>query len=86
MIEKRLGVQERSNGVDFVVGGRAFEYAETKSDIRSSIGQLNKSRVPGMKKLIIPQKLSKYAIESTKGTGIGIENISGTVIKKSRKN
>ena len=84
-IEKRLGVKERSEGVDFVVGGKAFEFAETESDIKSSIEQLNRSRVAGPKKIIIPQKLSNYTRKSIKGTGIGIENISGTIIKKSRK-
>ncbi len=84
-IEKRLGVKERDQGVDFVVGGKAYEFAETKEDIKESIGQLNRSRVPNTKKLIVPNNLGNFAKEVTKGTGIGIENISGKNLKKSRK-
>ena len=84
-IEKRLGTKERPIGIDFVTKGNGYEYAETKEDIKDSLNQLSRSRVPGTKKLIIPDNLRKVAIEMTKGTGFGIENISGTIIKKSRK-
>lgn len=83
-IEKRLSGKERPQGVDFVVNGNAYEFAENKQDIRDSIGQLNRSRVRGLKKLIVPNNLGKFAREVTKGTGIGIENISGRILKKSR--
>ncbi len=85
-IEKRLRSKERPVGVDFVKGGNAYEFAESKDDIRSSIDQLNRSRVPGLKKLIVPNNLGNYAKDVTKGTGIGIENISGKILKKTRKN
>jgi hypothetical protein len=84
-IEKRLGAKERVQGVDFVVGGNAYEFAETKEDITESVGQLNRSRVPGSKKLIIPNNLENFAKKAVKSTGIGIENISGKILKKSRK-
>lgn len=84
-IEKRLGVKERAKGVDFVVSGNAYEFAETKQDIKESIGQLNRSRVPKTKKLIVPNNLESFAKKATRGTGIGIENISGKNLKKSRK-
>jgi len=84
-IERRLGTKERSKGVDFVIKGNAYEFAETKNDILSSISQLNRSRVPGVKKLIVPNQLGNYAKKATRGTGIGIENISGKIVKKSRK-
>lgn len=83
-IENRLGVKERAQGVDFVVDGNAYEFAETKEDIRESIGQLKRSRVPRIKKLIVPNNLESFAKEVTKGTGIGVENISGKILKKSR--
>jgi len=35
-IERRLGTKERTQGVDFVVGGNAYEFAETKEDISES--------------------------------------------------
>ena len=84
-IERRLGVKERTQGVDFVEGGNAYEFAETNQDIRESIGQLNRSRVPNSKKLIVPNNLKNFAKKVVKRTGIGIENISGKILKKSRK-
>lgn len=78
-------MKERAKGVDFVTRGRAFEFAETKQDIHESIGQLNRSRVSGPKNLIVPNNLKGFARIKTKGTGIGIENISGKVLKKSRR-
>ncbi len=84
-IERRLGTKERSKGVDFVKNGNAYEFAETREDIKTSISQLNRSRVPRAKKLIVPNQLGKFAKDVAQGTGLGIENISGKIIKKSRK-
>lgn len=84
-IERRLRTKEHPKGVDFVVNGNAYEYAETKGDKITSISHLKKSRAPGTKKLIVPQKLANYSKEKSKGIGLGIENISGTIIKKTRK-
>ncbi|OLS12161.1 MAG: hypothetical protein RBG13Loki_4227 [Promethearchaeota archaeon CR_4] len=84
-IEHRLGTKERGSGVDFVTRGRAYEYADRSQDVQESVGQLQRSRAPGSKTLIVPQNLVEKAIEETKGTGIGIENISGTQVKKPRR-
>ena len=60
-IERRLGARERTKGVNFVKNGYPYEFAEIKQGIRNSINQLNRSRVLGTKKLLVPEQLCKYA-------------------------
>jgi len=84
-IEKRLGVKERNVGVDFKKGQNLYEYAETVEDIKSSILQLQEEEAIGSKRLIVPDSLSGKAISLTEGTEIGVENISGTIKKRSKR-
>ncbi len=71
-------------GPDVKTREKVVEVAISDSDIYSSIKQLMRSRKP-KKYLAIPGYKADLAKRLTKGTGIGIMNLNGKIIKKSRK-
>jgi len=74
----------RRRGVDILSQGRAIEVAVTLGDLYQSVKQLRRSRAP-KKYLAVPSYLLPKARKLLKGSGIGIMNTKGRIIKKCRK-
>ena len=71
-------------GPDVKTREKVIEVAISDSDIYSSIKQLRRSRKP-KKYLAVPEYKANLAKRLTKGTGIGVMNLNGKIIKKCRK-
>lgn len=83
-LAKLFGVQPRRKGVDLITNDKAIEVATSESDLYQSMKQLRRSRKP-KKYLVVPEELLEKARKITKGTGIGIMDPHGNIIKKPRK-
>jgi hypothetical protein len=83
-LAKKLGTQHRRNGVDILSKGKAIEVAITKSDIYTSIRQLKRSRAP-RKFLAVPSSQASLARRLLMKSGIGVMNLRGKVLKRTRK-
>lgn len=71
-------------GVDIKTGDAAIEVEVKKETIDHGIGQLKRSRKE-KKYLAVSTELVAEAIKKTRGTGIGVMDSSGKIIKRSRK-
>ena len=83
-IASRYGGSHLRKGVDIKVNNKAIEIATTLPDLYQSIHQLNRSRKE-CKYLSIPQELRRKAFSLLKGTGIGLMDGNGTILKRCRR-
>lgn len=83
-IASRYGGSHLRKGVDVKVGNRAMEIAASIPDLYQSVPQLNRSR-KGCKYLVVPRDLRSRAFERLKGTGIGIMDGNGNIVKRCRR-
>lgn len=83
-IASRFGSTHRREGVDIRVKDIAIEVAATLNDVYQSIGQLNRSRKK-RKFLSVPREFRETALRLTKGTGIGVMDGTGRIIKRTRR-
>jgi len=83
-LAKKFGVQPRRKGVDLITNDKAIKIATSESDLYQSMKQLRRSRKP-KKYIVIPEELLEKARKLTKGTGIGIMDPRGNMIKRPRK-
>ncbi|RMH81055.1 MAG: hypothetical protein D6681_18405 [Calditrichaeota bacterium] len=73
-----------AKGVDIKTRDAAIEVEVSKETLDHGIRQLLRSRKV-KKYLAVPQGLKNEAIKKTQGTGIGVMDPSGKIIKRSRK-
>ena len=83
-LASKLKTKHRRQGVDIIDRGRAIEVAASESDMQQSVGQLNRSRA-SKKYMAVPSSLIPKAKKTLEGSGIGIMNAKGRIIKRSRK-
>lgn len=83
-LARKFGTIHRHRGVDILSQGRAIEVVGTLSDLYQSFKQLKRSRAP-KKYMVVPSRLLPRARKLLKGSGIGIMNTKGRIIKKCRK-
>lgn len=83
-LAKKLGTQHRRNGVDILFKGKAIEVAITKSDIYTSVKQLKRSRA-SKRFIAVPSGQASLARRLLMKSGIGIMNLRGKVLKRTRK-
>lgn len=83
-LANKLGTKHRGKGVDIVFKDVAWEVACTLRDLRTSVGQLKRSRA-SKKYMVVPRSLTARTKKLLKGTGIGITTTSGKIIKRSRR-
>jgi len=83
-LARKFKSTHRHQGVDILSQGRAIEVAVTLNDLYQSVKQLKRSRAP-KKYLAVPLCLLPKARKLLKGSGIGIMNTKGRIIKKCRK-
>jgi hypothetical protein len=83
-ISRVHGGTPQRKGVDLKPGKRAIEIKVTQFDIYNAVGQLKASRKP-CKYVVVPSNLRKKALSITKGTGIGVMDGNGKIVKKCRK-
>ena len=79
-----LGDTHHYEGVDLKPRYMAVEVAVTESDIYQSISQLNRSRKQ-RKYLVVPREYRNLARKTLKGTGIGLMDGDGNILKRGRK-
>ena len=79
-----LGDSHHQVGVDLKPRNMAVEVAVSESDIYQSISQLNSSRKQ-RKYLAVPREHRNLARKALKGTGIGLMDGDGNILKRSRK-
>jgi len=77
------GGRPQRKGADLKSGNRVMEIKVTYSDLYNAIGQLKASRKP-CKYVVVPSELRKKAISTTKGTGIGVMDGNGRIVKRCR--
>jgi len=82
-IARKFGVKYSRRGVDIVARDRAIEVVGSLSDLYQSMRQLRSSR-KRIKYLAVPSELRDIALKLTKGTGIGVMNLRGEIIKRAR--
>jgi len=82
-IARKFRAKYRRKGVDVVAKDRAIEVACSLSDLYQSMRQLISSR-RRIKYLAVPRELQDIALKLTKGTGIGVMNLRGEIIKRAR--
>jgi len=86
MVQRVAGVHggtHQPKGVDLKSGNKAIEIKVTDSDIYKAVPQLKSSRKQ-CKYLATPAPLREKALRLTKGTGIGVMDGNGKIIKKCR--
>ena len=83
-LTKIFGGKHRRQGIDLVSKGLGIEVAVTDNDVKTSVRQLQRSRVQ-TKYLSVPSELVDRAKKQTKGTGIGVRNLRGTIKKRARR-
>ncbi len=83
-IAKKLGVQyKKHRGIDIVTPNRAIEVETTKSGIYHGINQVKRSSKA--RYIATNDKNLRTALAVTKGTGIGVINSKGDIIKRARR-
>ncbi len=83
-LAKKFKTKHRRQGVDILSRGKAIEVAVSPNDVRTSIGQLKRSRA-GKKYMAVPRPLVRNAKRQLAGSGIGIMTSSGKIEKRSRR-
>jgi len=83
-LSKKYGGHHRQKGTDILRGGRTIEVAVSESDLYQSIDQLRRSRAQ-KKYIAVPSELMKKTLKLTKGTGLGVMNTQGRIMKRTRK-
>lgn len=83
-LASKFGSTHRREGVDILVKDMAIEVAATLNDVYQSMAQLKKSR-KRRKFLSIPKEFKETALSITKGTGIGVMDGTGKIIKRTRR-
>lgn len=80
-IAGKHGGTHRLKGVDLLSGNKAIEVKVTRGDLYNAVGQLRSSRKQ-CKYVATPYELREKALALTKGTGIGVMDGNGRIIKK----
>ena len=70
-------------GIDLVTPTRVIEVESQKGTLRQGINQVVRS--PKARYLAVPNSVVKDAVEATKGTGIGVMNESGGIVKRASR-
>jgi hypothetical protein len=82
-LAQALGREHQRKGVDLRVKKKAIEAEVNTSGVYHAIPQLRASR-KHCKYLAVSQGLRDLALQTTKGTGIGVMNGNGKIIKRCR--
>lgn len=81
---KKLKIEYKSDrGIDLVTSNQVIEIETKKSGISQGIKQVEKS--PKARYLAVNKININNALEATKGTGIGVMNEKGKIIKKASR-
>jgi len=83
-IAKKYKDKHHRVGVDVRPPKKAIEVAVSPPDLDQSIKQLNRSRKK-QKYLVVAKELRENALKKVRGTGIGLMDGNGKIIKRSRK-
>ena len=82
-VASRYSSKHRREGVDIRVQDMAIEVAAELGDVYQSIHQLNSSRKK-RKYLCVPREHRDRALNLLRGTGIGVMDGNGRIVKRSR--
>lgn len=77
------GGKHRPLGMDLHSGNKAIEIKVTRGDLYNAVSQLKASRKQ-CKYVATPSELRDKALALTKGTGIGVIDGNGRIIKRCR--
>jgi hypothetical protein len=86
MVHRVAGVhggKHQTNGVDIRTGNKAIEIKVTSNDLNNAVSQLKSSRKP-CKYVATPLPLREKALRLTRGTGIGVMDGNGKIVKRCR--
>jgi len=80
-LAKKFGTEYKSDkGIDLVLSNRVIEIETKKAGIQQGIKQVEKS---SKARYLAVNKINvNNVIEATKGTGIGVMNQTGRIVKK----
>jgi len=80
-LAKKFGVEyQKQKGVDIVTKDRVMEVETKKNGIAQGIGQVKRS--PKARYLAVNQVNIKNALQATQGTGIGVMQSNGEIVKR----
>ena len=83
-IARRDGVDYNSQkGPDVVRADRVTEVEIDPAKVKEGIGQI--SRFQRQRYIAGPKAVQKEALEQTKGTGIGVRDANGNIVKRARR-
>jgi|Deesub1362A_J573_1020465.scaffolds.fasta_scaffold01719_5 hypothetical protein len=84
-LAKKFGTKyKKHKGIDIVTKKRVIEVETTKEGIYQGINQVKRSQKPGY--IAVNNKNLMNAIWATKGTGIGVMDEKGRILKRAHRN
>ena len=83
-LAKKFGTEyKKHKGIDIVTKDRVIEVETTKEGIYQGINQIKRSSK--VRYIAVDDKNIQNALDATKGTGIGVMDSKGEVIKRARR-
>ncbi len=83
-LAKKFGVKyKKHKGIDIVTDNRVIEVETTKSGIYQGIDQVKRSTK--VRYIAVNDRNIQNALNTTEGTGIGVMDEKGRIIKKARR-
>ena len=83
-LAKKFKTEYRKHkGIDIVTDNRVIEVETTKGGIYQGINQVKRS--PKVRYIAVNDRNIQNALKATKGTGIGVMDENGNIIKRARR-
>jgi len=80
-LAKKFGTEyKKHKGIDIVIKDKVIEVETTKEGIYQGINQIKRS--PKARYIAVDDKNIQNALDATKGTGIGVMDSEGRIIKR----
>jgi len=83
-LAKKFGTEyKKHQGIDIVTKKRVIEVETTKEGIYQGINQIKRS--PKTRYIAVDEKNIQNALDTTEGTGIGVMDKNGRILKRARR-
>ena len=83
-LARKFGTEyKKHKGIDIVTGNRVIEVETTKEGIYQGINQVKRS--PKARYIAVNDRNLQNALNATEGTGIGVMNSKGKIIKRASR-